>query len=61
MTSRPLTPGQVAELFGVTIDAVANWADEGKLPSFRTPGGHRRFHQADVDALLAPPQPEPAA
>jgi excisionase family DNA binding protein len=42
----------VAELFAVTPDAVAGWADAGKLPSFRTPGGQRRFRREDVEAFL---------
>lgn len=49
---RPLTPKQVADLFAVSPSAVVAWAEEGKLPYFRTPGGHRRFHRADVTALL---------
>lgn len=53
MTPRPLTSTQVADLFGVTAETVGVWADEGKIPSFRTPGGHRRFHPTDVDSFLA--------
>ena len=52
-TERPLSPGQVAALFGVSVTTVASWADSGKLPSFRTPGGQRRFRKADVDAFVA--------
>jgi excisionase family DNA binding protein len=48
-----LTPGEVAELFRVGPSTVARWADTGYLASIRTPGGHRRFRRADVDALLA--------
>jgi excisionase family DNA binding protein len=59
-TERPLTPGQVADLFGVTVVTVAEWADTGKLPCFRTPGGQRRFRREDVEALLHPTT-EPAA
>lgn len=47
----PLTTGEVATIFGVTTLTVKRWADDGKLPSFRTPGGHYRFNRADVDAL----------
>lgn len=50
---RPLAPGDVAAIFGVSIETVAAWADDGKLPHFRTPSGQRRFRQADVDALIA--------
>lgn len=49
----PLTSKDVARLFSVSTVTVANWADSGKLASFRTPGGHRRFRRADVDAFIA--------
>ncbi len=47
-----MTPADVAELFGVTTSAVVKWADEGKLRTQRTPGGHRRFRREDVNELL---------
>lgn len=47
-----MSTGQVAELFGVAPETVAKWADEDKLPSFRTPGGQRRFHFADIEPFL---------
>ena len=34
------------------------WADKGKLRTFRTPGGHRRFNEDDVNALAAHVAPE---
>lgn len=49
---KPLTAGQVANLFGVGANAVHKWAADGKLDCFRTPGGHRRFRPEDVNALL---------
>jgi excisionase family DNA binding protein len=47
----PLTTGQVAAIFGVTTTTVKRWADSGRLPCFKTPGGHYRFKAADVEAL----------
>lgn len=44
-----LTPGEVAELFGVDPKTVTRWARTGRLPAVRTLGGHRRF-PADVVA-----------
>lgn len=60
-TPAPLTPSDVAAIFGVTTGTVGQWADDGKLPSFKTPGGHRRFRKADVDAFLATFEPTEAA
>ncbi|MBL8160484.1 MAG: helix-turn-helix domain-containing protein [Anaerolineae bacterium] len=37
-----------AEILGVHPATVRNWADNGDLPSRRTPGGHRRFRKADL-------------
>lgn len=50
-THGPMTTGQVAAIFGVTMTTVKRWADEGKLASFKTPGGHYRFRPEDVEAL----------
>lgn len=47
-----LTPAEVARLFRVDTKTVTRWAKDGKLNSFRTLGGHRRFYEADVRALL---------
>jgi excisionase family DNA binding protein len=47
-----LTPGEVASLFRVDPKTVTRWAISGKLPSVKTPGGHRRYRQTDVTALL---------
>lgn len=44
--------GVVAQMFSVDPKTVVRWANEGKLPCFRTIGGHRRFRKADVDKLL---------
>ena len=43
-----------AAIAGVSVSTLRRWADEGRLPSFRTPGGHRRFRVADVQRALAP-------
>lgn len=37
-----------AEILGVHPATVRNWADEGKLPSRKTAGGHRRFNKNDL-------------
>ncbi|MEO7125626.1 MAG: BldC family transcriptional regulator [Nakamurella sp.] len=52
-TERLLTPGEVAEMFRVDPKTVTRWASSGRIGSIRTPGGHRRFKEAEVKALLA--------
>jgi excisionase family DNA binding protein len=49
---RLLTPGEVASLFRVDPKTVTRWAAAGRLSSIRTPGGHRRFRESEVRALL---------
>jgi len=58
MTSRAvdpealLTPAEVAALFRVDPKTVTRWANDGKLTSLRTPGGHRRYRESEVCNLL---------
>ena len=49
---RLLTPGEVAALFRVDPKTVTRWAVSGRISSIRTPGGHRRFRESEVRALL---------
>jgi excisionase family DNA binding protein len=49
---RLLTPAEAGALFRVDPKTVARWAKAGKLTSVRTPGGHRRFREDEVLALL---------
>ncbi|MEW5720222.1 MAG: helix-turn-helix domain-containing protein [Chloroflexota bacterium] len=44
---------QASRLLGVHIGTVREWTDEGLLPSYRTPGGHRRFSKSDLEKFLA--------
>lgn len=44
---------QAAAFLGIHPRTLRLWADRGEVPSHRTPGGHRRFHRADLEALLA--------
>ncbi len=47
-----LTPAEVASLFRVDPKTVTRWAKTGKLTSIRTLGGHRRYKDSEVKALL---------
>lgn len=58
---RLLTPGEVAAIFRVHARSVTRWAKAGKLSATRTPGGHHRFRESDVRALLASEGGEVAA
>ena len=47
-----LTPAEVASLFRVDPKTVTRWAKSGKLTSIRTLGGHRRYKESEIKALL---------
>jgi excisionase family DNA binding protein len=47
-----LRTAQVAELLHVSPKTVSRWAQEGRLPYLRTLGGHRRYPDAEIRALL---------
>jgi excisionase family DNA binding protein len=50
---RLLRTREVALLFEVSERAVTDWATKGRIPSIRTPGGHRRYPAGAVAGLLA--------
>ena len=50
--SRLMTPAEVAAVFRVDVKTVTRWANAGKLTSIRTLGGHRRFRESEVMALM---------
>jgi len=55
MTLQPeplLTPAEVAALFRVDSKTVTRWAAAGRIGCIKTPGGHRRFRETEVRALL---------
>jgi excisionase family DNA binding protein len=50
--NRLLTPAEVAAMLRVDPKTVTRWARGGKLSSIRTPGGHRRYSEAEVRGFL---------
>ncbi len=52
LRGRLLRTREVALLFQVSERAVTDWARRGRIPSVRTPGGHRRYPADEVWALL---------
>ena len=51
-----LTLGEASRILGVDPDTLRRWADGGKIEVFTTPGGHRRFLRASIDAMLPRPR-----
>jgi excisionase family DNA binding protein len=49
---RLLTPAEVAAMFRVDPKTVTRWAKDGRLTAVRTLGGHRRYLESEVLALL---------
>ena len=47
-----LTLGQAARFVGVAQSTMRKWSDEGRVPAFYTPGGHRRYRRGDLEAFL---------
>jgi excisionase family DNA binding protein len=51
-----LSLGEAARILGVTPNTLRRWTDRGHLPTFTTPGGHRRFPRAAIESLLPSPR-----
>ncbi|HKD33721.1 MAG TPA: response regulator [Gaiellaceae bacterium] len=47
-----LTLGQAAKYLGVAQSTIRKWSDQGRVPAFYTPGGHRRYRRTDLDRFL---------
>ncbi|RYF09499.1 MAG: helix-turn-helix domain-containing protein, partial [Deltaproteobacteria bacterium] len=47
-----LTSYQVGSLLQVNPSSVNKWVKDGRIPAFRTPGGHRRIRATDLVAFL---------
>src|SRR3954452_2337044 len=44
--------GQAAKYLGVAQSTIRKWSDLGRVRAFYTPGGHRRYRRADLEAFL---------
>ena len=52
-----LALGAASRLVGVGPDTLRRWADTGRVQSYQTPGGHRRFLRSSLEAMInAPPR-----
>jgi excisionase family DNA binding protein len=56
MTDHPddtiLTTRATAELLGVAVSTAQQWIENGAIPSWKTPGGHRRVRLSAVKRLM---------
>lgn len=50
---RWLSLGPASSLLGVDPDTLRRWADEGRVETWTTPGGHRRFDRRVIERLAA--------
>ena len=50
--TRWMSLGEVSRALEINEATLRQWADRGRLPVYRTPGGHRRFLREDVEALM---------
>jgi predicted site-specific integrase-resolvase len=57
---RLLPPSAVRQLFGVAPSTLREWSDTGKIKARRTLGGHRRYRESEVRALVAATEAVPA-
>jgi excisionase family DNA binding protein len=46
-----LSLGPASRVLGIDPDTLRRWADAGRVRSFATPGGHRRFALTDLNRL----------
>jgi excisionase family DNA binding protein len=47
-----LTTSAAARMLGVATSTVQLWMESGAIPSWKTPGGHRRTRQSTIQAML---------
>jgi len=47
-----LTLGQAAKFLGVAQSTIRKWSDQGRVPAFYTPGGHRRYRRSDLETFV---------
>ena len=60
MSNEILTTSEAAKLLGISVRTAQLLIEGGALNAWKTPGGHRRVHRADVLAMMAQTNPAPA-
>ncbi len=51
-----LALGAASRLVGVGPDTLRRWADSGRVQSYQTPGGHRRFLRSSLETMVNAPR-----
>jgi excisionase family DNA binding protein len=51
-SKQSFSTSEVARFCHVTPDTVRKWAEAGRIPVFKTPGGHRRIRRDDLVTFL---------
>jgi excisionase family DNA binding protein len=51
-SARLLNVGQAAEYLGVSAASLRKWSNDGLVPTYRTPGGQRRYSRGDLDVFI---------
>lgn len=52
MEKNVFTTDDISKICGVTIQTVIGWEKQGKLPAYKTLGGHRRIKKEDLIVFL---------
>src|SRR5512141_491679 len=53
-----LSLAEASRVLGVSGATLRRWADDGRVPVFTTPGGHRRFSRRTLQHLLPAARPD---
>jgi excisionase family DNA binding protein len=52
MEAKLLNVGQAASYLGVSAASLRKWSNDGLVPTYRTPGGQRRYSRDDLDEFI---------
>jgi len=47
-----MSVGEAAAYLGVSPASLRNWSNRGLVPTYRTPGGQRRYSVEDLDGFM---------
>ncbi|MGC9291373.1 MAG: helix-turn-helix domain-containing protein [Acidobacteriaceae bacterium] len=57
--TRPYTPREAAQLLGISYPTIKQWIYRGKLKAVKTPGGHYRIAEREIQAMMQPATQSP--